>query len=106
MAAPESVPLPEKDAVARAPSVDSTARSLNLGDLVKELELQKKGDIAEGLYREIDHFTPEELEAEKVRVRRLIDWRIMPIVSHPCCCLRLIYMLTRADMYHLHNSVS
>lgn len=80
MAASDSIPLPDKDVVTKTPSVNSTTNSLHLGDLVKDFEPNKRGDIAEDLYREIDSFSPEELEAEKIKVRKLIDWRIMPIV--------------------------
>lgn len=80
MAAPYGIPLPDKDVVTKTPSVHSTTNSLHLGDLVKSFEPVRKGDIAEDLFREIDSFSSEELEAEKIKVRKLIDWRIMPIV--------------------------
>jgi hypothetical protein len=49
-------------------------------DIAAKSALPAAKDIGEDLYREIDNFTPEELEAERIRVRKLIDWRIMPIV--------------------------
>lgn len=49
--------------------------------IATELGLPVSKDIGEDLFREIDDYTSEELEAERVRVRKLIDWRIMPIVS-------------------------
>lgn len=51
--------------------------------IATELGLPVSRDIGEDLFREIDDYTPEELEAERIRVRRLIDWRIMPIVRSP-----------------------
>lgn len=66
----------EKDDITKVPSIRSLAR----GSIYKEDGPVKKGDIAQDLYREIEGFTPEELEAEQARVRRLIDWRIMPII--------------------------
>lgn len=38
-------------------------------------------DIAAALYAEGQSMSPEELAAEKLRVRSILDWRIMPIVS-------------------------
>lgn len=37
-------------------------------------------DIGAGLYAEAAQFTAEELEEEGARVRKILDWRIMPIV--------------------------
>lgn len=37
-------------------------------------------DIGADLYAEVDQLTPEELEEEGVRVRKILDRRIMPIV--------------------------
>ncbi|TID22051.1 DNA replication licensing factor [Venturia nashicola] len=45
-----------------------------------EFGLPVSKDIGEDLFREIDDYTPEELEAKRIRVRKLIDWRIMPII--------------------------
>jgi len=63
-----------KDGIAKAPSVPS------INTMEKGTVQPKTADIAEDLYREIENFSPEELEAEQIRVRKLIDWRIMPIV--------------------------
>lgn len=38
-------------------------------------------DIAAELYAEADQLSPEELEREGAEVRKLLDWRILPIVS-------------------------
>lgn len=70
-----------KDGVTNEPSVKSATGSVDAGVMDKEALQIKTDDIAEDLYREIEHFTPEELEAEQIKVRQLIDWRIMPIVS-------------------------
>lgn len=65
-------------------TIDSTphrsSASIQHG-IAAEFALPATKDIGEDLFREIDEYTPEELEAERVRVRKLIDWRIMPIVS-------------------------
>ena len=45
-------------------------------------------DQGAAMFQEIQQYTPEELEAESDKVRRLIDWHIMPIVSlriYLCC---------------------
>lgn len=75
--APSTITSDTKHGITKAPS----AHSADTGAMEKEAGHAKTNDIAEGLYREIDNFTPEELEAEQIRVRKLIDWRIMPIVS-------------------------
>jgi hypothetical protein len=38
-------------------------------------------DIGADLYAEIDQLSPEELEREGAEVRKLLDWRIMPMVA-------------------------
>jgi len=38
-------------------------------------------DIGAGLYAEATQFTAEQLEEEGAQVRKILDWRIMPIVS-------------------------
>ena len=38
-------------------------------------------DQGAAMFQEIQEYTAEELEAESDKVRRLIDWNIMPIVS-------------------------
>lgn len=38
-------------------------------------------DIGAALFQEVQDYSPEELEAESAKVRRRIDWHIMPIVS-------------------------
>ncbi|RMZ75951.1 hypothetical protein DV737_g5034, partial [Chaetothyriales sp. CBS 132003] len=70
----------EKGPAAKPSSRQSIAASLDLGRISSEPSANRKGDIAEELYQDIDSFTPEELEAEQARVLRLIDWRIMPII--------------------------
>jgi hypothetical protein len=50
--------------------------------------LDKKDDIAPGeirdigadLYAEVEQLSPEELEEEGIRVRKMLDRRILPIV--------------------------
>ena len=39
-------------------------------------------DQGAALFQEVQEYSPEELEAESAKVRRLIDWHIMPIVSY------------------------
>lgn len=42
------------------------------------------GDQGAAMFLEIQEYSPEELEAESEKVRRKIDWHIMPIVClHP-----------------------
>lgn len=38
-------------------------------------------DLGAGLFHEVQGYSLEELEAESAKVRRLIDWHIMPIVG-------------------------
>jgi hypothetical protein len=38
-------------------------------------------DQGAGLFQEVQEYSTEELEAESEKVRSLIDWHIMPIVS-------------------------
>lgn len=63
------------------PPVQFVSRSVDVGTTEKGAGSARTADIAEDLYREIEDFSPEELEAEQTKVRKLIDWRIMPIVS-------------------------
>lgn len=58
--------------------------------------LEKKDDIAPwdirdigaDLYAEVERLSPEELEEEGVRVRKMLDRRILPIVrTHRIHCL-------------------
>lgn len=80
MASAEKTSMTEegKEAFGSPPLRRSTSIQHGIAD---ELALPVAKDIGEDLYREIDNYTPEELEAETIRVRKLIDWRIMPIVS-------------------------
>jgi hypothetical protein len=39
-------------------------------------------DLGAELFLEIQGYSADELEAESAKVRRLIDWHIMPIVGH------------------------
>lgn len=71
----------DKEAIRKEPCIRSVAKSVDAGEMLKDFGANKTGDIAEGLYREIDSFDPAELESEMQKVRKLIDWRIMPIVS-------------------------
>ena len=85
MAPPDSMLMSsDKEGITKLPSIRSVARSIDAGEMSKDSHATKKGDIAEGLYREIDNFSAEELESEMSKVRKLIDWRIMPIVSGAC----------------------
>lgn len=40
-------------------------------------------DIGADLYAEAGNLSAEELEQEGGRVRKILDWRIMPIVCYP-----------------------
>ena len=102
MAAPIDT-LSEKGGITKTTTRQSVAASLGLGRVSAEPGATKKGDIAEGLYREIEDFTPEELEEEQARVRKLIDWRIMPIVSCDSCNARLALIVSRFASPMLYN---
>lgn len=80
MAIAEAASAPEKDNTQRSTSIQSIAQSVIPDHASKEIGSHVKGDIAEELFREIEAYTPEELEAEQIKVRKLLDWRIMPIV--------------------------
>lgn len=43
-------------------------------------EVTEIRDIGAGLYAEANQLSPEELEREKTRVCKILDWRIMPMV--------------------------
>lgn len=47
----------------------------------KDVALGETHDIGANLYLEADQLTAEELETEGAAVLRIIDWRIMPMVS-------------------------
>jgi hypothetical protein len=47
----------------------------------KEVELGEVRDIGADLYVEAEQLSTEELALEGARVLRILDWRIMPIVS-------------------------
>lgn len=80
MASAEKTPLGDggKEAIEIPPLRPSS--SIQHG-IATDFGLPVSKDIGEDLFREIDDYTPEELEAERIRVRKLIDWRVMPIVS-------------------------
>ena len=83
MAGPDSITMAEK-AGEPPPNPKSPVKApLSLDDNMKPETENTISDIAEGLFKEIEEYSAEELEAEKARVLRLIDWRIMPIVSMP-----------------------
>lgn len=47
----------------------------------KDVSLGEIRDIGADLYVEADQLSTEELESEGAKVLRILDWRIMPIVS-------------------------
>lgn len=47
----------------------------------KDVSLGEVRDIGADLYVEADQLSTEELESEGAKVLRILDWRIMPIVS-------------------------
>lgn len=47
----------------------------------KDVSLREIRDIGADLYVEADQLSTEELESEGAKVLRILDWRIMPIVS-------------------------
>ena len=47
----------------------------------KDVALGETHDIGANLYLEAEQLTAEELETEGAKVLRIIDWRIMPMVS-------------------------
>jgi hypothetical protein len=47
----------------------------------KDVALGETHDIGANLYLEAEQLSTEELESEGAKVLRIIDWRIMPIVS-------------------------
>ena len=53
----------------------------SIGDTTKLVD--NAHDQGAQLFQEVQEYTSEELEAESTRVRRLIDWHIMPIASSP-----------------------
>lgn len=54
----------------------SNTKEVAAGEITGEIR-----DIGAELYAEVDQLTPEELEREGAEVRKLLDWRILPIVS-------------------------
>lgn len=48
----------------------------------KDVALGETHDIGANLYLEAEQLTAEELETEGAKVLRIIDWRIMPMVSY------------------------
>lgn len=56
-------------------------RASTVGETLKfDSDMQ---DLGAGLFQEVQGYSPEDLEAESAKVRRLIDWHIMPIVGDP-----------------------
>ena len=47
----------------------------------KDVSLGEVHDIGADLYVEADQLSTEELDSEGAKVLRILDWRIMPIVS-------------------------
>lgn len=90
-----------KDGISR--TTPSMTDSLEADRNEKHVPANQTQDIAEGLYREIESYTPEELAAEQIRVRKLIDWRIMPIVS---VTLNSDVYLTIPDLSNIHDTIS
>lgn len=66
--------LNEKVAAGDGPGIDVNTA------MTDEISHGKSVDVGAQLFAEVDQYSPEELEAERVHVRKLIDWRIMPIV--------------------------
>lgn len=62
---------------------DAKAETLSThsADRKDDLDSGEIRDIAAELYAEADQLSPEELEREGAEVRKLLDWRILPIVS-------------------------
>ncbi|THC92913.1 hypothetical protein EYZ11_007609 [Aspergillus tanneri] len=58
-------------------------------DAYSKVSVERKDDITSGeirdiganLYAEADQLSPEELEREGIEVRKLLDWRILPMVG-------------------------
>jgi len=57
----------------------------------KDVALGETHDIGADLFLEAEQLSTEELEIEGAKVLRLIDWRIMPIVSSSLDTLTLSY---------------
>ncbi|EAU39330.1 conserved hypothetical protein [Aspergillus terreus NIH2624] len=53
----------------------SNTKEVAAGEITGEIR-----DIGAELYAEVDQLTPEELEREGAEVRKLLDWRILPIL--------------------------
>jgi hypothetical protein len=94
--------IKEPESVARSQSdVDAENGTGTVEDL-------KMHDIGASLFVEGNQISPEELEEESVRVRKLLDWRIMPIV---CAGISPFDIGTnpvpncRTDLSHLFHSV-
>lgn len=51
---------------------------------VTHVALGETHDIGANLYLEAEQLTAEELETEGAEVLRILDWRVMPVVSCDC----------------------
>lgn len=61
---------------------DDIGQSRRVSETGETMKLEHNDqDIGAALFQEVQEYSPEELEAESAKVRRLIDWHIMPIVS-------------------------
>lgn len=73
-------PQTEDNVVAAAAAAAESDRTSIVGETEK-FDAANLHDQGAAMFQEIQHYTPDELEAESEKVRRLIDWHIMPIVS-------------------------
>jgi len=62
-------------------SISPETRDVNMSETFKAKMDISTHDQGAALFQEVQEYSPEELEAESAKVRRLIDWHIMPIVS-------------------------
>lgn len=81
-------------------------------DVRRSESLEKRDDIAPGelrdiaadLYAEVGQLSPEELEQEGIRVRKMLDCRILPIVCSPRIhCLADCIVLCQSLTVRLHS---
>lgn len=63
-------------------NTDAIAPPQRVSDVGENLKFDGNNeDLGAALFHEVQDYSPEELEAESAKVRRRIDWNIMPIVS-------------------------